>query len=66
MQCIINDEKFTFNEELNVSQLLEQMEIDPDRIVVEHNGELIKKESFDSHIVKSDDRLELLEFVGGG
>jgi sulfur carrier protein len=66
MQCIINDEKFTFDEELNVSQLLEQMEIDPDRIVVEHNGELIKKESFDSHIVKSDDRLELLEFVGGG
>ena len=66
MQCIINDEKFTFDEELNVSQLLEQMEIDPDRIVVEHNGELIKKESFDSHIVRSDDRLELLEFVGGG
>ena len=66
MQCIINDEKFTFDEDLTVSQLLEQMEIDPDRIVVEHNGELIKKESFDSHIVKSDDRLELLEFVGGG
>ena len=66
MQCIINDETFTFDEELTVSQLLEQMEIDTDRIVVEHNGTLIKKEAFDSHIVRSDDRLELLEFVGGG
>ncbi|CAM4344758.1 sulfur carrier protein ThiS [Lacicoccus alkaliphilus] len=66
MQCIINDETFTFEEDLTVSQLLAHMDIDADRVVVEHNGELIKKESFDSHIVKSDDRLELLEFVGGG
>lgn len=66
MQCIIYDEKFTFDMELTVSQLLAHMDIDADRIVVEHNGELIKKESFDSHVVKSDDRLELLEFVGGG
>lgn len=66
MQCIINDEKFTFDEELTVSELLAHLDIDVDRIVVEHNGELIKKASFDHHQVRSDDRLELLEFVGGG
>lgn len=66
MQCIINDEKYTFDEELPVSKLLEHMNIDSERIVVEHNGELIRKKSFDHHLVRSDDRLELLEFVGGG
>ena len=66
MQCIINDEKFTFDEELTVSELLAHLDIDADRIVVEHNGELIKKASFDHYQVRSDDKLELLEFVGGG
>lgn len=66
MQCIINDEKFTFDKELSVSELLVHMGIDFDRIIVEHNGELIRKKSFNDRIVRSDHRLELLEFVGGG
>lgn len=66
MHCIINDEKYTFDEEMSVAALLAHLNIDADRIVVEYNGELIKKKSFDDQIVKSDARLELLEFVGGG
>lgn len=66
MQCIVNGQKYTFTADITVSSLLKRLDIEEHRIVVEHNGELIKRHTFNTHMVKSDDKLELLEFVGGG
>ena len=66
MKCIINGDLFTFEQEDSITSILESLELDPQRVVVEHNQSLIKQDDFDNQIVKEDDRLELLEFVGGG
>ena len=42
------------------------LELDPERVIVEHNKTLIKQEDYHQHTVREDDQLELLEFVGGG
>lgn len=66
MKCIINGESFTFDCEDSITQILKTLDLDPERVIVEHNKSLIKQEEFNNHIVREDDQLELLEFVGGG
>lgn len=66
MQCMINGEKYSFDTDMTISILLKHLDIDENRIIVEHNDELIKKHLFRDSTVKNNDRLELLEFVGGG
>ncbi|MFB2004005.1 sulfur carrier protein ThiS [Staphylococcus aureus] len=66
MKCIINGDLFTFEHEVSITRILESLELDPQRVVVEHNQSLIKQDDFDNQMVREDDRLELLEFVGGG
>ncbi|MEB7067637.1 sulfur carrier protein ThiS [Mammaliicoccus sciuri] len=66
MKCIINGDEFNFEDELTLSDLLDSLELDKDRIIVEWNDTLIKSEQFNDITVRESDRLELLEFVGGG
>ncbi|UDI77496.1 sulfur carrier protein ThiS [Staphylococcus taiwanensis] len=66
MKCIINGDAFTFDSEQSINQVLVSLELDPERVIVEHNKTLIKQDDYDIHTVREDDQLELLEFVGGG
>lgn len=66
MKCIINGDEFNFEQDLPVTEVLSFFELDQERIIVEFNGSLIKKENFNETIVRESDQLELLEFVGGG
>ncbi|GAB1613513.1 MULTISPECIES: sulfur carrier protein ThiS [Mammaliicoccus] len=66
MKCIINGDEFNFEQDLPVTEVLSSLELDQERIIVEFNGSLIKKENFNETIVRESDQLELLEFVGGG
>ncbi|WP_323703880.1 sulfur carrier protein ThiS [Mammaliicoccus sp. Dog046] len=66
MKCIINGDEFNFDDTLTLSQILESLELDQERIIVEWNDTLVKQEQFNEVVVRESDRLELLEFVGGG
>ncbi len=66
MKCIINGDPLAFDREMTIQEVLASLELDAERIVVEYNNVLIKKKDFNEYIVRESDRLELLEFVGGG
>lgn len=66
MKCIINGDPFTFDSEVTIQDILNHLELDKKRVIAEHNQNLIQREDFANQIVREDDRLELLEFVGGG
>ncbi|UXR33150.1 sulfur carrier protein ThiS [Staphylococcus simulans] len=66
MKCIINGDPFTFDTEVTIQDILDHLELDKKRVIAEHNQNLIQCEDFANQIVREDDRLELLEFVGGG
>lgn len=66
MEVMINGDTFEFGEQLTLLELLQQLEIDEQRVIVEHNSKLIKQDAFASQVVSANDKLELLEFVGGG
>ena len=64
----INGEVKEFDKELKtISDLLTELEIKrPERIAVERNKEIIMQSDFGNTIVKDDDSIEIVSFVGGG
>jgi thiamine biosynthesis protein ThiS len=51
---------------LHVAALLEHLELHPRMVVVERNGDILRREALDSVPVEPGDRFELVHFVGGG
>ena len=49
-----------------VAGFLAAHEIDPDLVVVERNGEILRRAEFDAVHVERGDELEIVHFVGGG
>ncbi len=49
-----------------VADMLRGLDIHPGLVVVERNGEILRRESFLDVRVEDGDTLELVHFVGGG
>ena len=66
MKCVINGDYFTFNQAVSIQAILQELELDADRVIVKHNENLVKQADFQAVKINDQDCLELLEFVGGG
>ena len=64
MICI-NGEKIE-NNEIILSSYLEENGINPQRIAVELNGEILPKSQYGDTVLKDGDVVEIVNFVGGG
>ena len=51
---------------LSVAGLLAHLELEPRMVVVEHNGDILRRDSYAGAPVREGDQLELVHFVGGG
>ena len=67
MNLIVNGKKTNIADGLTVSQLLVQENVKmPDMVSVELNGQILKRTKFEETILKDDDKVEFLYFMGGG
>jgi len=51
---------------VSLLDLLEQLDVPPSRVVIEHNREIRRRDDFAKTVVRAGDELELVYFVGGG
>jgi thiamine biosynthesis protein ThiS len=51
---------------LTVAELLARLDIDPRRVAVEHNLDIVKRATFGERVVREGDEIEIVNFVGGG
>jgi len=65
MQVTINGESHDI-ENQTVKQLLDTLGIDPRKVAVELNMEILPKASYETTPVAAGDRMEIVHFVGGG
>lgn len=49
-----------------IAELLQELEINPQRVVVEVNLEIVKRDKFNDCKIKEGDSIEIVNFVGGG
>lgn len=66
MVITLNGDRFDLDAPLSVSALLEKLEIDPRRVAVEHNLEIVRRQRYAEVVVNEGDRVEIVNFVGGG
>jgi thiamine biosynthesis protein ThiS len=62
----LNGEPLELASELTILQLLEQLQIDPRRVAIEHNLTIIKRDRLATTTIKEGDKVEIVNFVGGG
>ena len=62
----INGEERAIDTGNNLDQLLDILELEKRSIAIELNLNLIPKSEWQNHILKSGDKIEIVQFVGGG
>ena len=65
MQIIVNGEPTSITA-MSVLHYLESLSIDPQRVAVELNLDILPKADYGTTFLKDGDRLEIVHFVGGG
>ena len=66
MRLIINGQERDFPCSLTLEGLLGELGLKPDRIAVELNLEIVRRDRWADTQLKDGDRLEIVHFVGGG
>lgn len=62
----VNGEERSLDRIMNISSLMELLEVSSKGVVVERNGEILDRERYEQVMVKDGDQLELVRLVGGG
>ena len=62
----VNGEKFDFREGMTVSELVAEMGFSEAMVAVELNLDILPRDSFSSTVLKENDCIEVVRFVGGG
>lgn len=66
VKIILNGKEKDINASTNLQSLISQLCQDPNRVIVELNGHVIKNLQWTKTAIKDGDKLELVNFVGGG
>jgi|WetSurMetagenome_2_1015567.scaffolds.fasta_scaffold1748939_1 sulfur carrier protein len=62
----VNGKRSQVDEGMTLAGLLAARGIDCAQVVVEVDGEVVKKESFETLLLRDGSAIEILRFVGGG
>ena len=66
MEILINGENREVPSPINVRELLRLLELKEDRVAVELNREIVRREKWAQIPLREQYRLEIVQFVGGG
>jgi thiamine biosynthesis protein ThiS len=66
MDVVINGERKQITAGVTLLELLQELELDPRAVVVEHNRKIVRRAGLSDVTVSDGDAIELVHFVGGG
>jgi len=69
LELTVNGMEQTLGElssETPLARVVEHLGLKADRVAIERNGEIVRRGSWESALVSSGDKLEIVHFVGGG
>jgi sulfur carrier protein len=62
----LNGKKITIKPKATVYDLLKKFKLSSKKVAIEHNGIIIPKTKYKKKYLKSNDKLEIVHFIGGG
>ena len=66
MNVTINGRSELLEQGVTVALLLQQLKLEPIRVAVEVNEDLVTRREFERTTLREGDRVEIVTFVGGG
>ncbi len=66
MLLIVNGKKIIGAEGITIAELVGQEGFNPDVVIIEYNGNIVRKEDWQTVVLQQEDCLEVVSFVGGG
>lgn len=66
MKVFVNGDLREFSNPLTLGELITQLELPATRIAIELNRDVVRRSDWDSTMLKDEDRIEIVHFVGGG
>ncbi len=66
MRIIVNGQLESADAKVTVASLIETHNLQPLRVAVEVNEQLVRRRDFEHTQLRADDRVEIVTFVGGG
>ena len=62
----LNGNPYEINGPTNLNELLNKLKIQKNKVAIEVNGEIVQKNKYESLILKKNDKVEIVNFIGGG
>jgi len=66
LTVVLNGKPEEFPSGMTIAELVTQKGLNPEIVIIEYNYELVDREAWAGTVLKENDRLEILRFVGGG
>ena len=62
----LNGDTYEINAGTNLDKLLNKLKIQKNKVAIEVNGEIVEKNKYTNLILSKDDKVEIVQFIGGG
>jgi thiamine biosynthesis protein ThiS len=66
MQITLNGKTRDIDSDCTIAGLLQMLNLKAGQVAVEHNRNIVTRTEFDTCVLKDGDRVEIVNFVGGG
>ena len=66
MRVFVNGDEKDLSDGISLLELIEQLDLPVARIAIELNREVVRRSEWGSTMLKDEDRIEIVHFVGGG
>ncbi len=62
----LNGDPYEINDRTNLNELLNKLKIQKNKVAIEVNGEIVQKNKYENLVLRKDDKVEIVHFIGGG
>ena len=62
----LNGDLYEINNGTNLNELLNKLKIQKNKVAIEVNGEIVEKNKYPNLILNKGDKVEIVQFIGGG
>jgi len=66
IKVFLNGKSKTIDEKTNLNLLLKELSIESNKVAIEINGIVVSKNDYEKKIIKKNDKIEIVHFIGGG
>ena len=66
MNIFVNQKKIVASKESTIINILENLDIENKYLAVEINGAILPKSEYDKYIIQENDKIEIINAIGGG